>query len=107
MVELTGIQGHRFFAEPRDTALEPADLHTSLERAPGAYRLTVTAHKLVRDLALLIDRVDPDGRVDDMLVTLLPGERFVFFMTSNVELTAAELSTPFVLRSAKQVVAVE
>ncbi|RJT89028.1 glycoside hydrolase family 2 protein [Cryobacterium melibiosiphilum] len=103
--ELTGVRAHRFFAEPRDTALHVPDLATSLERVSGGYRLTVTANALVRDLALLVDQVDPAAGVTDMLVTLLPGEHVTFDITSQAELTAADLSCPLVLRSANQLVA--
>ncbi|TFD50237.1 glycoside hydrolase family 2 protein [Cryobacterium frigoriphilum] len=103
--ELSGVRGHRFFAEPRDTGLAAPELETSLQRVPGGYRLTVTAHGLVRDLALLIDQVDPAGRVSDMLVTLLPGEHVDFDITSESDLTVTDLANPLVLRSANQLVA--
>lgn len=41
----------------------------------------MTAHTLLRDLALFPDRLDPAARVDDMLLTLLPGETTVFRVT--------------------------
>ena len=40
--------------------------------------LTVTADAFVRDLAVLADRVAGDAYVDEMLVTLLPGETATF-----------------------------
>jgi beta-mannosidase len=102
--DLGGVRGHWFFAEPRDTTLGAARLDTSLDRTQGGYRLTVTAATLTRDLSVLIDRLDPAAQVDDMLVTLLPGESVVFAITSAEELDAAALTAPLVLRSANQLV---
>ena len=45
---------------------------------PEGYRLTVTTQAFLRDLAVLADRLAPDAVVDDMLVTLLPGESATF-----------------------------
>ena len=101
---LAGVRGHWFFAEPRDSHLSAPALDTRLDRVEGGYRLTVTAHTLTRDLALLVDKVDPAGTVDDMLVTLLPGESAVFTVTSAAELDLAALSAPTVLRSGNQLV---
>ncbi len=102
--DLAGVRGNWFFAEPRDSHFGAAELDTRLDRVEGGYRLTVTAHTLTRDLALLVDKVDPAGTVDDMLVTLLPGESAVFTVTSALELDLAALSAPTVLRSGNQLV---
>lgn len=59
------------------------------------YRVTVTALTLLRDLALFPDRLDPAAEVDDMLVTLLPGESAVLHVTGAVlEEPEALLSRP-------------
>ena len=102
--DLSGVRGHWFFAEARDTRLGAPTLDTRLDPVEGGYRLTVTAHTLTRDLALLVDKVDPAGTVDDMLVTLLPGESVVFFVTSAAAIDLAALSAPTVLRSGNQLV---
>lgn len=94
-----------FFAEYRDSALAPAELETSVVRTSTGYDVTVTAGNLVRDLALLIDRVDPAARVDDQLVTVLPGESVTFAVTCAGDLDEAALVSPIVLRSANQLVA--
>ncbi|MET7424845.1 glycoside hydrolase family 2 protein [Dactylosporangium sp. NPDC005555] len=49
---------------------------------PGGYEVTVTATTVLRELALFPDRLDPDASVDDLLVTLLPGETVTFTVTS-------------------------
>jgi beta-mannosidase len=67
-----------FFAEYRDSRLSSPRLHTDVVPVDGGYRLTVTAENLVRDVAVLADKVHPGASVDDMLVTLLPGESAAF-----------------------------
>jgi beta-mannosidase len=71
----------------------------------NGYRVSVTAHALVRDLAVLADKVHPDAVVDDMLITLLPGESVVFTVTSAAEFDPTLLLDSKVLRSANQLVA--
>ena len=66
--------------------------------------MTITATGLVRDLALLVDKVDPDARADDMLATLLPGESVTWQVTSAVEVEPDAFLHPAVLRSANQLV---
>ena len=90
------------FAEDVDSALPAPRLGTSVESVDGGYRLTVTAGTLVRDLSVLADRLDPDAVVDDMLVTLLPGDCVSFTIRSAADLTDAQLTDPLVLRSANQ-----
>ncbi len=101
------LDGHRglwFFAEYRDSLLGGARLESVAERREGGYRVTVTAQSLVRDLALLVDKVSVDAVVDDMVVTLLPGESVVFEVTSAASFDPALLLEPHVLRSANQLV---
>lgn len=89
-----------WFAEDVDSALGAPDLSTSVERVDGGYAVTVTARALVKDLALFPDRLDPDAVVDDLLVTLLPGESATFVVTTRADLDATALTTHPVLRSA-------
>src|SRR2546430_11910562 len=58
----------------RELALPPAGADRTVAPAEGGYRVTVTARTLLRDVAVLADRAAPAAEVDDMLVTLLPGE---------------------------------
>jgi beta-mannosidase len=91
--------------EDVDSGLPALDLTTTSESVPGGYRLTVTANAFVRDLAVLADRLAPDATVDDMLVSLLPGESVVFAITTSAVLSHEQLIDPLVLRSANQLVA--
>ncbi|MET3805557.1 beta-mannosidase [Nakamurella sp. UYEF19] len=91
-----------FFAEDRASELAVPDLQATASAVPGGYRVQVRALNLVKDLALLVDRVDPDAEVDDQLVTLLPGETVVFRVRSAVAFDPELLLSPAVLRSANQ-----
>lgn len=102
--ELAGVRGHWFFAEARDTTLTAADADVRVVPTAGGYTVQVTVPVLTRDLALLVDKVDPDARVDDMLVTLLPGESVVFTVTSALDVDPAVFAGPTVLRSTNQLV---
>ncbi|WP_253259366.1 glycoside hydrolase family 2 protein [Subtercola boreus] len=103
-VTLGDVRALWFFAEYRDSRLEPADLLTRVEPGPEGYAVTVTARNLVRDVALLIDRLDAQATVDDQLQTLLPGESATFTVRSSKQLTAADVADHLVLRSANQLV---
>ena len=103
--ELTGVRGNWFFAEYRNSALAAARLHTELTPTGGGYTLKVTARTLVRDLTVLVDRLDPEARVSDMLVTLLPGESVDLAITTDTTLDLTAVTAPTVLRSANQLVA--
>ena len=52
----------------------------------------MTAQTFVRDLAVLADRLAADAVVDDMLVTLLPGESATFEVRTTAQLSADGLS---------------
>jgi beta-mannosidase len=103
-------RGLWFPVEPRDSALAAASLSTSVtalaagQEARAGYRVEVTAGSLVRDLALLVDKVDPAATVDEMLVTLLPGETAVFTVASDAVDVGEELVSGRVLRTANELV---
>ena len=65
--------------------------------------VTITAHTLLRDLCLFVDRINPNAEIDDMLVNLMPGENRVFRISgiSKEAFEEADLST--VIRTANQV----
>jgi len=102
--ELAGVRGHWFFAEARDTTLRSGEPEVNAQRTATGYTVQVTVPVLTRDLALLVDKVDPDALVDDMLVTLLPGESVVFTVTSALAVDPAAFAAPTVLRSTNQLV---
>jgi beta-mannosidase len=65
-----------WFAKP-DRDLTYPNAEYDVEVLPGN-RIRVTARTLLRDLVLFADRLDPAAGVDDLLVTLLPGESHTF-----------------------------
>jgi beta-mannosidase len=106
VADLGGVRGLWFFAEPRDSALAAPRLETEVLPAADGVVLRVTAANLVRDLTLLVDKVSPDAVVDDMLVTLLPGESVDLHVTlpGGTTVDTAALVAPDVLRSLNQLV---
>ncbi len=88
------------FGEDLEHDYEPAALSAEAAAVAGGYRVDVTASALARDVALLADRVAPDAVVDDMLVTLLPGETRSFLVRSAATVDPATFAGPLVLRSA-------
>nr|WP_246221545.1 glycoside hydrolase family 2 protein [Phytoactinopolyspora mesophila] len=94
-----------FFAEYRDSSLAEPQLQVDVEQDDAGYHVRVTAQNLVRDVALLADQVHPDARVDDMLVTLLPGETASFRVSAPGGLSGEAFGAPGVLRSANDLVA--
>jgi beta-mannosidase len=91
-----------YFVPDIEVALPEPGLDATVAAVPGGYQVTVTARTLIRDLALLADRVAPDAVADTMLLTLLPGEVATFTLRTAAELAARELLDPLVLRSANQ-----
>ncbi|RKN41263.1 glycoside hydrolase family 2 protein [Streptomyces hoynatensis] len=87
------------FAEDRELAYDRDALSARAQAVPGGYRIDVTAASLARDVAVLADRVAPDATVDEMLVTLLPGETRSFTVRTAAEVDPAEFTAPLVLRS--------
>ena len=47
------------------------------------YSIKITARSFLRDVALFVDRLDPQAEVNDQLITLLPNESFTFRFKSN------------------------
>ncbi|MFG3438600.1 glycoside hydrolase family 2 protein [Nonomuraea sp. NPDC047897] len=95
-----------FFAPDRDLSLPEPRFDAVTERVPDGLLLTVTAHTLLRDLAVFPDRLDPAAEVDDQLVTLLPGERARFVIsTTDPRVDERALTRAPVLRCVNDVTA--
>jgi beta-mannosidase len=105
VVEAGALRGFWFYAEDRESDLPPPGLEAVASAVSGGYRVRVTATALVRDAALLADKVAPDAVVDDMLVTLLPGETVTWHVATAADIDPLALLTPNVLRCANQLVA--
>jgi beta-mannosidase len=61
------------WVEDVDLHLDPDPAEITAEPIDGGYRVTVTARSLIKDLTVLIDRLDASATVDDALVTLPAG----------------------------------
>lgn len=88
------------FAEVVDQALVPSPLSAVVSATEDGATVTVTATAYARDVSLFPDRVDAAARVDDGLVSLLPGESVTFTVTGAPGIAAQELVQPLVLRHA-------
>jgi beta-mannosidase len=93
---------HHYFNEDIALDLPPARADIAVARDGGEWLVTVTARSLLKVLCLFVDRIHPDAEVDDMLVTLLPGESRVFRVRCAIELDAATLGASPVFRCANQ-----
>ena len=87
-----------------DADLPAQDLETRARAVDGGYEVSVTARALVKDLAVLADKVAPDARVDAMLLTLLPGESATIGVRALDDVAPEAFLDPRVLRSANQLV---
>lgn len=98
VARLGDVRAVSFHAEDTAVAFPPARYEACAEPAEGGYRVTVTARTVLRDLALFPDRLDPAASVDDMLVTLLPGESATFHVATGQDLDPRALTGRPVLR---------
>ncbi|MEO3863274.1 hypothetical protein [Acrocarpospora sp. B8E8] len=73
-------------------AFPDARYDADVQPSPGGYTVTVLARRLLRDLALLPDRPDPAASLDEIIVTLLPGESATFTVTTARQLEAEALT---------------
>lgn len=106
VAEHSGARGLWWFSEPRDSRLLPPDLTADVRHvARETFDVSITAGGVVRDLTLLVDRLDPNASVDRGLVSLLPGEQTVFRVSGVADLDAASVLEPLVARSGNQLVA--
>ncbi|MFD6444775.1 glycoside hydrolase family 2 protein [Promicromonospora sp. NPDC060204] len=105
VASLDGQRAFWFFCDYRDSALRPVEPRVRAERTEDGWVVDVTVDELTRDLTLLVDQVDPDARIDQALVTLLPGETVRFNVHGASHADPADLGTYPVLRTANDLVA--
>jgi beta-mannosidase len=100
VAELDGTRTVHVWVEDLELNLDPDPLDATVTPYDDGYRVHVRARSLARDVTLLVDRLDPDARVDDALVTLPAGATVTFTVRTAVQLSADDLTGPLVLRSA-------
>ncbi len=103
VAESRDVRRVHLFGEDIDHRYAPAGLTARVEPVPGGYRVAVTASALAVDIALLADRVAEDAVVDDLLVTLLPGETHTFTVRTAAAVEPGAFAHPLVLRCANEV----
>ncbi|GAB6898795.1 glycoside hydrolase family 2 protein [Kineosporia succinea] len=94
------------FAEDVDLKLDPAPLEATAVRVGGGYRIDVLAGSFASDVTVHPDRLAPDARVDDGVVSLPAGARTSFLVTTTADLDPADLTRAPVLRTANDLRAV-
>ena len=92
------------WVEDVDLALDPDPVDVRVHPVQDGYEVQVTARSLVRDVTLLVDRLDPAASVDEALVTLPAGATATFRVRTSAAFDPAALTAPPVLRSANDVV---
>jgi beta-mannosidase len=103
LAESDGQRAWWFFAEDKDIAYPTPEYEAAAEPVPDGWRVSVHAGTILRDLALFPDRLHPSASVDELLVTLLPGESATFTVTARADLDPAALTTRPVLRCVNDV----
>ncbi len=93
-----------FFEEARDSALPEAATVVTARPSDDGWTVDVTAETIVRDVTLLVDRVDAAAEVSDALVTLLPGESVQFTVRGATGAEASSFADPLVLRTMNDLV---
>jgi len=91
-----------FFTEDRDGDLSAPEFDAKASKTSTGFQVTLTAGTLIRDAALLVDKVDPTAVVSDMLTTILPGETVTWAVESGSSADPELLLAPTILRSANQ-----
>jgi beta-mannosidase len=105
--ETDGLSAFRWWAEDRDLDLPAAAPDVTVTGRAGGWDVRVRTDVLVKDLALLADKLDPGLSVDDMLVTLPAGGSVTFHVdgAAGRGLDPASFGDPAVLRCTNQLVA--
>ena len=93
-----------FWYFERDKALEypHPEFEVDLEPSASGYSLTLTARTFLRDVCLFVDKLEPDAKVSEQLVTLLPGEAFTFEITTEAEVSVDDLTSERVFYTANR-----
>ena len=94
-----------FYAEDVAGGLADPDFDAAVDKVAGGYAVRITAHTLLRDIALLADRAAPDAVADKALITLCRGETATITVRTRADLDVAQLTSLLTLRSANQLVA--
>ena len=92
--EADGGRGYWYFARDKDLHYPEPEFEAALDRTSDGYALTVKAKTFVRDLCLLVDKLEPHATTDTQLLTLLSGETGVFRIRTARDLTLEACLVP-------------
>lgn len=95
-----GLRATWFFDVDKNLAYPKLQFDADLTKDGSIYRLMISAKTLLRDMVIFADRLDGNAKVNDQLITLLPGETFVFEIESDQCLTREMLTKPPVFQCA-------
>lgn len=87
-----------YFVEDTELRLPEPRARFHFEASGEGLAVTITAESFLKDICLMPDHLHPEAKVDDALVTLLPGEQRTFRITSPVALDTDALQRAPVLR---------
>lgn len=93
-----------YFVEDVALDMPKHSLTTSVETVSGGYRIDVTAQTFLKDLVFNVDRLDPAATVDEMFLTLMPGETAAIRVTTDRRLDERILTQHPVLNSVNSLV---
>ncbi|MEM8739449.1 MAG: glycoside hydrolase family 2 protein [Planctomycetota bacterium] len=91
-----------WFAPDKQLRYPEPQFDATLETHGQALRLRIDARSLIRDLCVFADRLDPQAKISDQAVTLLPGESFTFTVETAEPMTLEQLTAPPVMQSANR-----
>jgi beta-mannosidase len=95
-----------FFEKDRRLAYPEPHFDIEVNDTAGGVEVTITARSLLRDLCLFADRIAPDAEVDEMMVTLMPGEITTFHIAGVSKEAWDKADLSMVIRTANQVAAI-
>jgi beta-mannosidase len=94
-----------YFVEDPDLRLPRLDIKTQVSESPDGYEVEISANAFVKDLVLNADRLAPDATVDELFVTLLPGQSTTVSVRTRKSLDADALTHHPVLNSVNSLLA--
>jgi beta-mannosidase len=91
-----------FFVPDKSLKYPQPSFDAQLTRDGRENRLTIAAKTLLRDIVLAPDRIDPEAKLSENIMTLLPGESFTFVIESDQPMTRERLTSPPVFQCANR-----
>ena len=98
--QIGALRAFWFFERDKNLKYPAPQYSTDVTAERGMYKVKLTARALLRDICLFADRLDPEARVNDQLITLVPGESYTFTVHSGKQLPIDALTCAPVLRCA-------